>query len=190
MHKPTVPTAPVSAKVEESVHDLHGDSLSCSPDVPAMLPEEPPPKKHREMHLCNIHDKTFFSKSHLKRHQETIQHQSASFACRLCLQHFYWKDHLKIHYTRKRGNKEYETSAIRTCPICQTSFHYRAHFWEQLKTHQPTSPTVSHPSQSALCVDSPTCPVQLAASIPGDCWQCYTDNWSQIWSHQWGGRLF
>ena len=79
-HKP-VPTALVSAKAEESVHDLHSDSPSCSPDLPAILPEEPPPKNHREMHLCYICDKALSSKSHLKRHEETIQRQSAGQLC-------------------------------------------------------------------------------------------------------------
>ena len=85
-HQPTVAVVP-STKAEEPVHDLHGDSRTCLPVSTARLSEEPPPKKPREMHVCNICDKIFSSKSHLRRHQDTIHRQPAGFSCQLCSRH-------------------------------------------------------------------------------------------------------
>ena len=50
-HQPTVAAVPPSADAEKPVNDLHNDSLECPPDLASSLPEEPSPKKHREMHL-------------------------------------------------------------------------------------------------------------------------------------------
>ena len=165
--------------------DVRGPSAACPPDSAAKLPEEPPPEKHGEMHVCDVCRKTFSTQKAQKRHRESTHCQSAGFACRLCGQHFYRKDNLRKHHTRKHANEEFETPAGHTCSICQKSFHYRDHLRQHLKTHQSTLPAVSPPTQSTqpgtgLRADSRVCPADLLASVPEECRQCYGDNWSQI----------
>lgn len=76
-----------------------------------------------------------------------------------------------------------------------TRFHYRGHFREHLKTHPGTtsSPATAPASPltrpaSAFHAYSRACPPDVVARLPEDCRQCSRDNWSQIRSHQWGGK--
>ena len=180
-HQPAVP-AP----------DVRGPSAAFPLDSAAKLQKEPPLAKHREMLVCDVRCKTFSTQKTLKRHPDSTHHQSAGFACRLCNQRFYRKDNLRKHHTRKHSDEQYETPAAHTCPICQKSFHYRGYLIQYQKTHQPTSPTVSPPTQSTqlgLRIDARACPADLLASVPEECRQCYRDNWSQIRSGQRGGRV-
>ena len=159
-HQPTVPA--------ESVHDLHDDSRACLPNSTVSLAEEPPPKKHRESHVCNICAKSFSAKKTLKRHQETIHRQSVGFSCQVCSQHFYRKDNLKKHCTRKHPDKKYESPSTYTCDNCQKNFHYETNFREHLKTHQPTLPAAPPSAEPVhdLHGDSLECPTDLLASLP------------------------
>ena len=134
----------------------------------------------------------------LKRHRQTVHHQSGGFSCRVCDRRFYRRDHLKKHHIRQHAEEEYEAPASYRCPVCQKRFHYRGHFREHLKTHPATTTTTSLPATcpasplvppaSTFHADPPTCPAQLPASVPEDCRQCYRDNWSQIRSGQRGGK--
>ena len=184
-HHPRVPAAPSPVEVEESVHDLHGDSLACPSDLAVSLPEEPPPKKHREMHLCSVCD--FSSNNHLKRYQETIHRQSAGFSGQVCFKRFYRKDHPKKHRTRKHTNKNYERPSTHTCRICRKSFHYEGNYREHMVTYHPTVPTAPPSTEPEKPVhdshvDSQEWPADLTYSLPEDCWQCYIEKWSQIGS--------
>ena len=179
-----------------STSDDDGAPSSVCPSVSTTHfsppPPPPPPEKPREKLVCEVCHQTFSSQRSLKRHRESTHRQSAGFACRLCDQRFYRKDHLKRHHTRKHADEQYETPAAHTCPICRKSFHYRDHLRQHLKTHQPTSPAVSPPTQStqpALRTDARACPPDVLASVPEECRQCYGDNWSQIRSRQRGGQV-
>ena len=159
-----------------------------------------PAKKHGETLTveslsCNVCAKTFASQKTLKKHQETVHRQSVSFSCWVCDRHFYRRDQLKRHHIGKHADQEYETPSSYRCPVCQKSFHYHGHLREHLKTHPgvisspptcPASPWV--PPASGLCTDARMCPAKLPASVPEDCRQCYRENWSQIRSHQRGGK--
>ena len=108
---------------------------------------------------------------------------------------FYRREHLKKHYITKHADEEYEAPASFPCPVCQKRFHYRSHLGEHLKTHPtatsspPTSPASPlAPPASGLRTDARACPAHLPDSVPEDCQQCYTDNWSQNGSRQQGGK--
>ena len=131
----------------------------------------------------------------LKRHRHTVHRQSGGFSCRVCDRRFYRRDHLKKHHISKHADEEYEAPAGYRFPVFQKSFHYRSHLGEHLKTHPPATslpPTCPAsplaPPASGFRTDARTCPAELPASVPGDCRQCYRDNWSQIRSHQQGGK--
>ena len=52
-------------------------SVFPQPGLAAGLPEELPPKKPSESHVCNVCGVTFSTQETLKRHQESIHRQSA-----------------------------------------------------------------------------------------------------------------
>ena len=98
---------------------------------------------------------------------------------------------------QKHADEEYEAPTSYPCPICQKRFHYRSHFKQHLKTHPATTATSSPPTSPASPLAPPasnfhaeprTCPVDVAARVPEVCRQCFIENWSQIRSHQSGGR--
>ena len=45
-----------------------------------------------EMYVCNLCNRSFSTQGSLKRHGESVHHQSAGFSCRVCGQRFYRKD--------------------------------------------------------------------------------------------------
>ena len=117
----------------------------------------------------------------------------------MCDRRFYRRDNSRKHHISKHADEEYEAPASYRCPVCQKSFHYRGHFREHLKTHPaptpsppaaPASPLVPPASASAFAsrTDAPTCLAELPPSVREDCRQCYRDHWSQIHSHQRGGK--
>ena len=122
------------------------------------------------MHACNLCDKSFSSKSHRKRHQESTHQQSVGFSCQVCNKQFYRKDHLKKHHTRKHPDKKYEIPSSYTCHICRKSFHYQDNYRKHMKTHQPTVPAAppsGKPEEPVhdLHNDSLECPPNLTASL-------------------------
>ena len=176
MHRATCPT------------DATVDSLPPPPPSPA-------PESRGERPVCDLCAKTFASQKTLKRHRQTVHRQSGGFSCRVCDRRFYRRDNLRKHHISKHADEEYEAPASYRCPVCQKSFHYRAHLTEHLKTHSATtsSPATAPasplpPPTSALHVDARTCPAELPPSVPEDCRQCYRDHRSQIRSGQQGGK--
>ena len=166
-------------------------------DLPPPPPPSPvpPPEGQGERPVCDLCTKSFNGQKTLKRHCQTIHHQSGGFLCRVCDRRFYRREHLKKHHISKHADEEYEAPASYPCPVCQRSFHYRAHLTEHLKTHPPTTLSLATcptsplpPPASALRTDARTCPVKLPASVPEDCRQWYRDHWSQIRSGQQGGK--
>ena len=144
--------------------------------------------------MCDLCAKSFASQKTLKRHRQTVHRQSGGISCRVCDRRFYRREHLKKHRISKHADEEYEAPASYRCPICQKSFHHRGHLREHLKTH-PVTVTSSSPTAPASPLAPPTfrpeprtCPAELPASVPEDCRQCYRDHWSQIRSHQRGGK--
>ena len=175
--------------------DLLDVSADASVELPPPLPVPPPPESHGERPVCNLCARSFASQKTLKRHRETVHRQSDGFSCRVCDRRFYRREHVKKHHLRKHGDEEYEAPASYRCPVCSKSFHYRGHLREHLKSHPgatsspaaaPVSPWV--PAASAFRPDARACPAKLLDSVPEDCRQCYSDHWSQIRSHQWGGK--
>ena len=191
-HRPAV-------EVRRDLLDVSADaSVDLPPPPPSPPPSPvppPPPESHGERSVCDLCAKTFASQKTLKRHRQTVHRQSDGFLCRICERGFYRREHLKKHHLSKHGDEEYKAPASYRCLVCSKSFHYRGHLREHLKTHSATTPSPptapispSPPPTSALCVDAPTCPTELPASVPDDCRQCYRVHWSQIRSHQRGGK--
>ena len=140
-------------------------SIFPQPGLAAGLPEELPPKKPSESHVCNVCGMTFSTQETLKRHQESIHRQSAG--------------NLRKHHTRKHPNKKYESPSAYTCYNCHKSFYYEANYGEHLKTHQskaPTAPASTKPVHDSYD-NSWACLADLVASLPEECWQCYMENW-------------
>ena len=49
------------------------------------------------MYICNLCNWSFSTQGSLKRHRESVHHQSAGFSCQVCSKRFYRKDHLGRH---------------------------------------------------------------------------------------------
>ena len=175
--------------------DATVDLAPPPPPSPLPPPSSPAPESRDERPVCYLCAKTFASQKTLKRHRQTVHRQSDGFSCRVCDRRFYRREHLKNHHISKHADEECKAPASYRCPVCQKSFHYRGHFREHLKTHPATTPSPPTapasplpPPTSALRVNARTCPAELPDSVPEDCRQCYKDHWSQIWSHQRGGK--
>ena len=68
----------------------------------------PPPPSSPESHgpVCNLCAKTFASQKTLKRHRQTVHHQSDGFSCRVCDRCFYRRDNLRKHHISKHADEE------------------------------------------------------------------------------------
>ena len=118
----------------------------CPPDWAAGLPEELPPKKQSESHVCDVCDMTFSSKETLKRYQESMHRQS------------------KETPHEKTLNK-YESPSTYICDICHKSFHNEDNYREHLK-HTPVKQYQQlHPPVHDSHDDSRACPPDSTASL-------------------------
>ena len=193
-------------KVHQPAVEVRHNWLGCSADttVDLSLPPSPPPERHGERPVCDLCAKMFSSQKVLKRHWENIHHHSGIFLCRVCDWRFYRNGDLRKHHIRKHATEEYEAPASHTCPLLSEKLPLPRPFKRTPEdppscrrrnliigaaTSSATCPAslLLQPA-SGSCTDAQMCVVDMAARIPEDCRQWFIENWSQIRSHQWGGK--
>ena len=71
------------------------------------------------MYVCDLCNRSFSTQGSLKRHQESVHHQSGGFCCQVCGQRFYRKDHLGRHMKTHQPAELFGDLAV--CPTDATA---------------------------------------------------------------------
>ena len=110
----------------------------CLPDSVVSLAEVPSPKKHREMHVCSVCEKSFSQEN-----SEEAPRVYLSSICQFSLASMQ-PTLSQERRTRKHPDKKYETPSTYTYHTCQKSFHYKANYITVTPEDAPVHSTSSN----------------------------------------------